>query len=142
MPQISLAFAAAAALLNVWLALRIGRVRTSEKISHGDGGNAVLQRRMRAQLNFVEFTPFVLILCVLVEVSFGSQLWLAILAALYIVARILHGLGMDAEVGGWPRVVGILGTMLITVALSGAALYAAYSSITSQYGTEYIDAAA
>lgn len=138
MLQITLAFAAAAALVNVWLALRIGRVRTTEKISHGDGGNALLGRRMRAQLNFVEFTPFVLILCLLLELSFGPQLWLAIVAALYIGGRILHGIGMDAEVGGWPRVAGILITMLTSVGLAGAAIFASYASMTAHAGTEFI----
>jgi uncharacterized protein len=135
MLQITLAFAAAAALLNVWLALRIGEVRRRDKISHGDGGNALLQRRMRAQLNFVEFTPFVLILCLLVEASFGAQIWLAALAGIYIIGRIMHGVGMDAEVGGMPRVAGIFITLLVSVALAGAALFAVYVSMTSHYGT-------
>lgn len=130
----TLIFAAAAALLNLWLAIRIGRVRTTAKIIHGDGGNALLQRRMRAQLNFVEFTPFVLILALLVELSFGSSIWLAVAAALYIIGRVLHGIGMDAETAGWPRSVGIMLTMLITLALAGAALYAGFTAYNSPFG--------
>ena len=56
------ATAAACALLNVWLAVRIGQVRRAEKASIGDGGNPRLIARMRAQLNFVEYAPIVLIL--------------------------------------------------------------------------------
>ncbi len=53
---VTLAAAAAAAVLNIWLGIRIGSLRTALNISVGDGGNEVLQRRMRAQLNYVR-TP-------------------------------------------------------------------------------------
>src|SRR3546814_10949301 len=45
---ISLTLAACAALLNLWLALRVGRVRPRENVFIGDGGNDLLTRRMRA----------------------------------------------------------------------------------------------
>ena len=61
MLPISLTIAAGAALLNLWLATRVGCVRGQEKVSIGDGGNDRLIRRMRAQANYVENTPFVLI---------------------------------------------------------------------------------
>ncbi len=51
MLPISLTIAAGAALLNLWLATRVGRVRGQEKVSIGDGGNDRLIRRMRAQAN-------------------------------------------------------------------------------------------
>jgi uncharacterized membrane protein YecN with MAPEG domain len=75
MLPISLTIAAGAALLNLWLATRIGRVRGQEKVSIGDGGNDRLIRRMRAQANYVENTPFVLILLALVELGIGSGRW-------------------------------------------------------------------
>ena len=46
----TICMAAAAALINFWLALRCGQVRAREKISIGTGGNDLLERRMRAQL--------------------------------------------------------------------------------------------
>ena len=78
MPATTLIFAGVAALVNLWLAIRCGRVRTAEKINHGDGGSVLLQRRMRAHLNFAENTPIVLILVLLLEVSGTPPLWLAI----------------------------------------------------------------
>jgi hypothetical protein len=45
---IALTAAAAAAIVNLWLGIRIGQVRTREKISIGDGGNEALIRRMLA----------------------------------------------------------------------------------------------
>ena len=59
---VTLAAAAAAAVLNIWLSIRIGAVRRALGISVGDGGSEALQRRMRAQFNYVENTAFVLVL--------------------------------------------------------------------------------
>ena len=95
-------------------------VRRSEKISIGDGGNERLTARMRAQLNFAEYAPIVLILIALIELAVGTVDWLWWVAALFVAARILHPFGMD----GWKpgRAIGIGLTFLI---LAGLALYAA-----------------
>lgn len=121
---ISLTIAAGAALLNLWLATRVGRVRMSEKVSIGDGGNDRLIRRMRAHSNYVENTPFVLILLALVELGLGPSLWLWGAGVLYLVARILHAFGMDGM--GWGRTAGIAISMLTQVGLAIAALATVY----------------
>ena len=126
---VSLTAAAAAAFINLWLGIRIGQVRTSEKVSVGDGGNEKVIRRMRAQANFVEYTPFVLILFALIELAIGPQTWLWVLALVYIVARISHAFGMDASIPSKLRMAGIALTYLTMIALSIAALYAAYGSM-------------
>ena len=77
---ITLTFAAACALLNLWLAIRCVRLRAKDKVLHGDGGSGLLARRMRAQANFIEYTPIVLILFALVELAVGGSLWLSIAA--------------------------------------------------------------
>jgi len=117
---VALATTAACALLNLWLAFRVGILRRSEKISIGDGGNERLTARMRAQLNFAEYAPIVLILIALIELAMGTVEWLWVVAALFVVARILHAFGMD----GWKpgRAIGIVLTFLV---LAGLALYAA-----------------
>ena len=125
--EITLVIAAAAALLNIWLAMRVGRVRTAEKISVGDGGNELLTRRMRAQANFVEYTPFVLILLALVELSRGSNMWLWIVAILFVLGRILHAFGMDGRER--LRMIGTVTTMLVMLGLAVYALVIAYSDL-------------
>lgn len=117
---IALTTAGAAALVNMWLGMRIGRVRQAEKISIGDGGNLRLIARMRAQLNFAEYVPLVLILIGLIELSSGSQLWLWIVSVLFILGRVLHGFGMDGWMPG--RMIGTMTTMLTMV---GLGIYAA-----------------
>jgi uncharacterized protein len=116
---VSMTGAGIAALINIWLAIRCGQVRSKEKIDVGDGGNNALVRRMRAHSNFAEFTPIVLILFGLVEYAAGTSTWLWAAMAIYMVGRVLHGIGMDE--GKFGRAPGIMITMLVTV---GLGLYA------------------
>jgi uncharacterized membrane protein YecN with MAPEG domain len=124
---IALVTAGAAALLNFWLGLRVSRLRISEKIMVGDGGNARLIARMRAQLNFAEYAPLVLILIALVELARGSQAWLWGVALAFIVGRILHAFGMDGWLPG--RTIGIALTMLTMLGLAGYAVFLGYTGL-------------
>lgn len=123
---ITLTIAAAAALINIWLAMRISRVRMASKVSIGDGGVPALATRMRAQANFVEYTPLFLILLGLIELAHGSATWLWLVAILFIVCRILHAFGMDRPGANPFRAIGIGGTLLATLALAGYALATPY----------------
>lgn len=116
---ITLTIAGAAALVNLWLAMRCGRVRTAEKISIGDGGNQRLIARMRAQANFVEYTPFVLMLIGLIELADGTSPWLWIVGVAYILGRIAHAIGMD---GAMP--LRLAGTIVTLLTLAGLGIYA------------------
>lgn len=124
---IALVTAGAAALLNFWLGLRVSRLRMSEKIMVGDGGNVRLLARMRAQLNFAEYAPLVLILIALVELARGTQTWLWGVALVFIVGRVLHAFGMD----GWNpgRMIGIATTMLTMLGLAAYAVYLGYAGL-------------
>jgi uncharacterized membrane protein YecN with MAPEG domain len=119
---ITLSAAAAAALINFWLATRIAQVRTDQKISVGDGGNELLARRMRAQLNFAENVPLMLILVAAIELAGRGGLWLDVIAAAYLVGRVLHGIGMDGGKNGWGRTAGMATTMLGNLTLAVAAV--------------------
>jgi uncharacterized membrane protein YecN with MAPEG domain len=115
---ITLLTAAAAALLNIWLGYRIAQHRHQFKVSVGDGGHEPLLRRMRAQANFMENAPFFLILLGGLELSGANRLVLAVIAAIFILARIAHPIGMDGgTVAVWRRN-GIMGSTLATVALT------------------------
>lgn len=116
--QTTLSLAAAAAVINVWLMLRVGRLRAKEKILHGDGGHPLLMQRMRAQLNFVENTPFVLILIGAIEMTNKGGKWLAVVGSVYMLGRVLHAFGMDRSEANALRGIGILVTMLTLLGLS------------------------
>ncbi|MDP5280456.1 MAPEG family protein [Sphingomonas sp. DG1-23] len=124
---VALVTAGAAALLNFWLGLRVSRLRMSEKILVGDGGNVRLIARMRAQLNFAEYAPLVLILIALIELAGGTRTWLWAVAASFIVGRVLHAFGMDGWLPG--RTIGIAITMLTMLGLAGYAVYLGYAGL-------------
>lgn len=120
---ITLTITGAAALLNIWLARRVGQMRMAHKVSIGDGGNEALIARMRAQANFVEYTPFVLILIGLIELAEGSRVWLWVVGVVYILARICHGFGMDRPRPD-PLRLRMIGTITTALILLGLAFYA------------------
>lgn len=119
---VTLSSAAAAAVLAVWLMIRVGQVRMSEKVSVGDGGNEKVIRRMRAHANFVESAPFVVLLIGAIELTGKGDAWLAYVAGAYFIGRILHGFGMEGGELGWGRSVGIIVTMLTLLGLAVVAV--------------------
>ena len=114
----TLSLAAAAALINFWLAMRCGQVRTKQGISIGTGGSDLMERRMRAQLNFVENTPWVLFLIAGIELAGKGGQWLAIVGGVYMLGRVAHGIGMDGASFAKGRMIGTLTTMLSQVGLA------------------------
>lgn len=118
---VTLAAAAAAAILNIWLMMRVGRVRAAEKIFVGDEDNENVIRRMRAHANFTENAPFVLILIGVIELTGKGDPWLAYVAALFILGRIAHGFGMD---GGSLSKGRMIGTIISMLTLFGLAVVA------------------
>ncbi|MEJ2408091.1 MAG: MAPEG family protein [Novosphingobium sp.] len=120
--QTTLSLAAAAAVMNIWLAIRTGKLRYNAKILHGDGGHALLMQRMRAQANFIENTPFVLILVAAIEMTGKGGSWLAIAGSVYLLARISHAFGMDRTDSNPLRAAGFLVTVLTLVGLSAVAV--------------------
>lgn len=119
---VTLAAAAAAAILNIWLGIRVGAVRRALGVSIGDGGKEPLQRRMRAQLNYVENTLFVLVLIAALELADKGDTWLSYVAALYFLARILHAFGMDGGNFAWGRSVGVVVSIGVQLGLALAAM--------------------
>ena len=93
----TLCLTAAALLINFWLGMRCGQIRTKDKIGIGTGGNDLLERRMRAQLNFIEQTPLTLLGVGLIEAAGKGGLWLAPLGAIFLLGRVAHGFGMDGN---------------------------------------------
>ena len=115
---VTLTAAAAAAIINIWLSIRIGQLRAKHKVSIGDDAGGPLTARMRAQLNFVENTAFVLILIAAIELSGRGTPWLAWVAGVYMLGRVAHGFGMDGGALAKGRTVGVLVTMLTQLGLA------------------------
>ena len=114
---VTLITTAACAGLNMWLGARVGKYRGKFKVSVGDGGHEPLLRRMRAQANFIEAAPIFLLLLLGLELSGANRLALAIIAAIFVLVRIAHPIGMEsADQRRW-RMTGAMGTGLTTLAL-------------------------
>jgi uncharacterized membrane protein YecN with MAPEG domain len=137
---ITLTLSAAAVLTNVWLGMRIGQLRRAHRVSIGDGGVEPLTARMRAQANYIENTPFFLILVGLIELAEGPRLWLWIVGMAFILARIAHGLGMDGGRLKRLRMIGILTSALILIGLAGYGIFLAYAGAAHRPGMIYAGA--
>ncbi len=122
---VTLCAASAAAIINIWLSIRVGRLRIAHKVSIGDDAGGPLTARMRAQLNFVENTAFVLVLIAAIELAGAGGQWLAWISGLYMLGRVAHGLGMDGGALGRGRSVGTVVTMLTQLGLAVVAVMAA-----------------
>ncbi|MBW8755203.1 MAG: MAPEG family protein [Sphingomonadales bacterium] len=114
----TLSLAAAAAIINIWISIRVGQMRGAAKVSVGDGGDERLLRRMRAHANFIENTPLVLILITGIELSGKGGTWLAVVGGIYMLARVAHALGMDGGSAQWLRGLGTMVTMLTQIGLA------------------------
>ena len=118
---ITLTVAGAAAILHIWLAVRVSRVRRIRRIAVGDGGDEALLRRMRAHSNYAENMPIFVLLLGLAELAGGDPRLLWGLAIAFVLGRIVHPFGMDRPAPSRLRSIGIVLSM---VALAGLAAYA------------------
>ena len=114
---VTLGATASCALLNIWLGGRVAAFRRQFQVSVGDGGKEPLVRRMRAQANFIENAPFVLILIAALEISGAKRAGLAIIGLIFIAGRVLHAIGMDGGEQRRFRMFGMMGSSLATLAL-------------------------
>jgi hypothetical protein len=118
---ITLTIAGAAALINIWLALRVSHLRRLKRVLIGDEGDQQVAARMRAHANFIENAPLFLILLGLVEAAAGSATWLWAAAILFILARLAHPFGMERPA---PNALRMGGTAITWLVLLGLAAYA------------------
>ena len=82
------------AILMVVLSIQTSLRRAKLKTVHGDGGDVILRRRIRAHGNFAEYAPLALVILGLVEAFGATRSATVALAAAFCVARVLHAVGM------------------------------------------------
>ena len=116
--------AAIAALMLIALSVPVSLRRGKVRAVFGDGGDATLQRLIRAQGNFIEYAPMGLILLALVEVGVTSATMLWTIGILLIAGRGLHALGMIRGSTA-VRAIGMLGTFA-SLSISAFILLARY----------------
>jgi uncharacterized membrane protein YecN with MAPEG domain len=123
MPRITLLFASLHALLLLVLLARISRHRHGHRIGLGDGGDAVLARKIRVHGNFIEHAPFALLLMALLESCGLSSPWLWTFGAALLLGRVLHAAGMSRSAGhSFGRFYGTALTWLVLLAMALAGI--------------------
>ena len=137
MLPITLTMAGAAALLNIWLGVRVSQLRLRHKVSVGDAGDERVIARMRAHANYVEYAPFFLILVGLIELARGSEQWLWWVSILFILGRLAHPFGMDRPAPSRLRMAGIIVTWAVLIGLAAYALALPYLARPEQPAISY-----
>ena len=112
--QLTMLTAGLLGLLIVALGLRVSVIRRSAHVSLGDGGNPLLEQRIRAHGNAVETIPIALILLGLAERALGQPWYLVAMAVVLVIARLIHPIGMAMPSPNAARMLGILGTWGVT----------------------------
>jgi hypothetical protein len=121
-------YAALLAPLFIYLSLQVIRLRRSQKVAVGDGGNKKVLRAMRVQANFAEYVPFTLLLMAFAE-SLGTPAWfLHILGLMLLAGRGMHAYGVSRVPEPFSmRVRGMQLTFLVIALAALAALYGSFS---------------
>ena len=124
MPKITLLFASLHALLLLALIAPISRHRHRHKIGLGSGGDPVLERKIRAHANFIEFVPIALVLLALLELAGLQPGWLWMFGGTLLLARVMHALGLSRHAGySFGRFWGTVLTMLVLLGMAVAGLW-------------------
>jgi uncharacterized membrane protein YecN with MAPEG domain len=112
-------YAGLCGLLFIWLSWKVIVERRRSKVGLGDGGDADLQRAIRVHANFIEYTPFALLLLLLAEMTAANALLVHGFGIALVLARVLHAQGLGSTAGySRGRYFGTLGTWLIIAGLS------------------------
>ncbi|GAA0306245.1 MAPEG family protein [Sphingomonas oligophenolica] len=112
--------ASALALLLVVLSVITIRARMKHNAAFGDAGEQRLTSAIRAHGNLTEYAPIGLILIALLEANGAGHQPLLIVAAAFVVARVLNAIGLFNPPGPPPltRSIGIVATLAILVGLA------------------------
>jgi hypothetical protein len=109
-------YAALQALLAIALTFPVGRLRAKYDVSLHAGSHPDLDVAIRRHANWTEHVPIALLLLALLELNGAGAALLHGLGATLFVARILHPLGLDAQVMRRPlRGIGAVLTLLVTL---------------------------
>lgn len=99
MTYYSFIYIALSCLILSKLSINVIKLRRRSKVSFGDDGDRILMRRIRAQANFIEYTPIFLLSLIGIEwLAFENIpyyfLYINIVGSLFIIGRILHALSL------------------------------------------------
>jgi hypothetical protein len=108
------------AIMAIYFSFRVVRLRRGLKIGLGTEGNQELTLVNRVHANFIENAPIAMVLLVVAEVNGLAAVYLHMLGTLWLVARMLHAIGLTQGRGGYHfgRFWGVLLTWILILTLS------------------------
>ncbi|MAQ83141.1 MAPEG family protein [Psychromarinibacter halotolerans] len=119
-PSITAIYASLLALLFLGLSAWVIRGRYAFRVSQGDGGEALLARRIRAHGNCAEYAPIGVLMLLLAELQGMSPALLHLFGLMLVAGRLSHAIGF----GRTPQIsrLRIAGMVLTVVAITLAAI--------------------
>lgn len=105
-------------ILYLLLAANVIRIRRADRISLGDGGNALLERRIRAHGNFAEYAPIALVLIALAEAGGGATALIHGFGIALVLGRAMHAFALSSLTR---RPAARVGGMILTLTVIGIA---------------------
>ena len=125
--MISGIYAGLCGVLLLLLSAQVVGLRRKYQVGIGSGGQEELQRAIRVQANFIEYTPITLLLLVLAELQGAWPGLLHATGLLLVVGRALHATGLRKSAGRtFGRFYGTLATWFALVALIATNLGAVF----------------
>ena len=115
--SITALYTAVLVLLVGFLSFQVGKMRDKTSISILHGDNIELAEKIRRHGNAIEYVPIALLLMLVLELNGATSIMLHSLGVVLVLSRIAHAIGHPT------RAVGALGTALVIVVGSGAAIY-------------------
>ena len=116
-PSITALYLAILALLYTVLAVRVTRLRQTNRASFGDNDSAQLRSAIRAHANFIEYVPMITLMVAMLEMSGLSAMRVHLLMGALLISRLLHPLGMYAAPNTLQFRIGRVGGITITFIL-------------------------
>ena len=109
------------AFLLLALSWTVIKGRRSLSLSTGDGGDSMMERRIRAQGNLAEYAPIFVILIALAELQGGNAVVVSILASVFFVGRL--ALLNDSAITEKNMKLRVRGMMATLFGISATSLY-------------------
>jgi len=120
MVHVTAFFAGILAIAYIALAFIVIRGRYAGRVAIGDGGDKIMERKIRAHANFAEYVPMALILMGFNEINGSSHFLLGLLGTALLAGRCSHAYSLIvAEVKQGNEFRFRMGGMIITFAVMG-----------------------
>lgn len=113
--QATLFYSGILGCLYIYLSAEVTKLRVNYQVGLGDGGRLDLLKAIRIHGNFSEYVPLTLFLLLLTELIGGRPWMIHTLSVTFVVARILHIIGLRKIDG--PSIYRFLGSTLTWIVI-------------------------